>query len=151
MKRSRSSAAAMHVPNRLGAKRISRLHDPAMTALIAFRMGRGTSDHYHSLLAQLMIAENITEIVARHRHLTENIHDALAALNAVFERQAQRTIQDGFWSATVDEMEKIELGCQIARALSETTPGPVVRRAMVRLSQRLDATIDHARRGEENK
>lgn len=130
------------IPNKLGAKRISKLHDPAMVALIAFRMGRGYADHYHSLSAQLMIADVVIKIVHRHRHLAPEIRSALAALNAVYERQAQRTVQDAFWSASGDEMSRIERGCEIARALSASTPGPVIRRAMIRLTQQLDAATE---------
>lgn len=132
----------MAAPNKLGGKRISKLHGPALSALIAFRMGRATEDHYHAVSAQLMIAEAVSRSVARHRHLIPDIRAAMSTLAGIHERQAQRTVKDAFWSASADELVKIELGCEIAQALMTTTPGPVIRRAMINLTRQLDAALE---------
>lgn len=124
----------MTVPNRLSSEQIRQFHDPTMTALIAFRMGRADSDHYHEILAKTLVAHEIAKSVQRHKHLIPDIKAALDALDAV----AKRTIHDAYWTATDEEMQAIETGAEITRALMCATHGPAIRRAMGRVLRMID-------------
>lgn len=114
-------------PNRLSARQVSAIHGPALTALIAFRLGRADSEHYHAVASALLIAQSIAESVPRHRANLPYILDALAALHGVFDRATSGES----WTASSAEMDSMELGVEIARGLLLATPGPKVRRAIM--------------------
>lgn len=131
----------MAAPNRLSLKHKQSLTRPLVDALIAFRLGRGTEDHYYDLGGALFIASEIVQVVARHRHLKPDVDQALAALRDVHQRKRQRTIADAYWAATEDEMVSLELGVEIYKALLDTTPGPQVLRSMRRVLNVIDKKL----------
>lgn len=131
----------MAAPNRLSLKHKQFLTRPLVDALIAFRLGRGTDDHYYDLGGALLIASEIVQVVARHRHLKPDVDQALAALRDVHQRKRQRTVADAYWAATEDEMISLELGVEIYKALLDTTPGPQVLRSMRRVLNGIDKKL----------
>lgn len=113
---------------------------PLTTAIIAMSMGRATAKHYYDLVGAFAIAESVTELVHRHRHLKSELQPALTALGAIFDRRKQRTIPDAPWSATDAEIDDLELGVRIYEAMIKTTPGPAFRRAINRALIKIDKT-----------
>jgi len=128
-------------PNRLSKRQHDAMFKPLTTAMIAFRMGRAQSEHYHEIANAVMYADAIAELVARNRHVRGDLKGSMSALNSIFHRQKQRTIADAPWSGTPDEVDEIELGVEIYKALVTTTPGKVLRRAMTRYSNRVEAAF----------
>lgn len=120
------------IPNKLTAREQSTIFGPATAALIALRMGRADVEHYHNLAGAMLICNHAIELVARHRHLADEIKPAFDALNSIFERAKQRTVEDAPWSGTAEEIDAIESGVEIYKAVVRTTPGPVLRRAILR-------------------
>lgn len=119
-------------PIKLGGKAQSDVMAPVTAALVAMRLGRATTEHYHNLAGAMTIAYRVAELVSRHKHLLDEIQPALDALNAIYARQAQRTIPDAPYSGTAEEIDDIEHGAEIYRAIIRTTPGPVMARAIQR-------------------
>lgn len=113
-------------PTRLNAKRLAALRDPLTTALIAFRLGTATSEHYHEIAGAVTIAVDVINAVPRHAHVLAELQPGIATLNAIFER-------DG-WRATPEEVTTLEGLVEIYLALMLATPGKTVlkciRRAM---------------------
>lgn len=130
----------MGMPRRLSVRQQKEIVSPTLTALIALRMHRATADHYHDLAGGIMIACRIAELVQRHRHLLPDIHEAMRALNTIFTRWQQRTVDDAYLAATHDEMTALELCVRIYRALLQTTPGKVIRRALLNVTEKANAT-----------
>lgn len=128
-------------PNRLPASYKGRRSKPLIDALIAFRLSRATQEHFYEVLGALMIAEQITELVARHRGLIVEIRPALDALDTIHQRQSQRTVKDAYWAASPEEVDAVELAVHIYTAMLGATPGPVVLRAMRRITNGIDVTL----------
>lgn len=126
------------MPNRLSKSQIEYLMAPIRTAIIAFRLGRGDADHYHNLAGQMMIAHRIAELVPRHRHLLVELKSGLSALNSMFDRWKQRTIEDAFISGSVEEIDALDLSAEIYSALLKTTPYRTVRRAIMNVGDAVD-------------
>lgn len=125
-------------PNRLTKKQIDYLMAPIRTAIIAFRLGRADSDHYHNLAAQIMIAHRIAELVQRHRHVLLELKAGMSALDSMFDRWKQRTIQDAFISGTGEEIDALDVAAEIYAALLKTTPYKTVRRAIRNVNDAVD-------------
>lgn len=123
-----------HSPVRLTRSERQRMVSPVMAAVIAFRMHRGRETHYHDLAYHLMLAHQIVSHVQRHEHLTIDTQAGLNALNSVFDRWRQRTVRDGYISATDAEIDALDLAAEIYAAVLKTTPWKTVRRAMLRLN-----------------
>lgn len=130
------------VPNRLSRKNYQPMVDAMHNSIIAFAMGRASDDHYATIAAGVFIADEIATIVQRHRHLREELKPALKALATIYDRQAQRTVSDSFWSATPDEVDALELAFGIYRALMVATPGPTIKRATTRTKKRTIQEIE---------
>ncbi|ATI15658.1 hypothetical protein [Bordetella phage vB_BbrM_PHB04] len=124
-------------PNKLGRTAQSAIMSPLTAGLVALRLGRADAEHYHDLAGGMSIAYRAAELVPRHRHLLAELQPALDALNAIFARHQQRTVEDAPWSGTVEEVDQVENGMRIYEGLIRTTPGPVMLRAIARV--RLDA------------
>ena len=108
-----------------------RLMSPITTALIAMRLGRCSHDHAHDVLAQLLIAYRVCQLVPRHRHLRDDILAAESAVHNMLERYSQRTVKDAYVNGTDDEIDALELASQIYEALLKTTPLRTFRRAVI--------------------
>lgn len=108
-----------------------RLLSPITTALIAMRLGRCNHDHAHDVLAQLLIAYRVCQLVPRHRHLRDDIRAAESAVHNMIERHNQRTIKDAYVNGTTAEIDALELAAQIYEALLKTTPLRTFRRAVI--------------------
>lgn len=108
-----------------------RLMSPITTALIAMRLGRCSHDHTHDVLAQLLIAYRVCQLVPRHRHLRDDILAAESAVHNMLERYSQRTVKDAYVNGTDDEIDALELAVQIYEALLKTTPLRTFRRAVI--------------------
>ena len=108
-----------------------RLMSPITTALIAMRLGRCSHDHAHDVLAQLLIAYRVCQLVPRHRHLRDDILAAESAVHNMLERYSQRTVKDAYVNGTDDEIDALELAAQIYEALLKTTPLRTFRRAVI--------------------
>jgi len=108
-----------------------RLMSPITTALIAMRLGRCNYDHAHDVLAQLLIAYRVCQLVPRHRHLRDDIRAAESAVHNMIERHNQRTVKDAYVNGTDDEIDALELAAQIYEALLKTTPLRTFRRAVI--------------------
>lgn len=118
------------IPNKLDKRRQSAVTDPLMTSMIAMRMGRANSDHYHDIAGALTIAPYIADMVPRHRPLKPDIEKGIEALNQIFLRRQQRTIDDAPWNGTVEELDAVETAVEIYLGFLRTTPGPVMMRAI---------------------
>lgn len=129
------------IPNRLSGNAHQMIIDPLVTGLIAMRMGRGTSEHYHNLATAMMIASHVCEIVHRHNHLQAELKPAFESLNVIFNRRKQRTIEDVPWSGTPEELDDIEHGVEILKAILKTTPGPVMARAVARATKETEEAV----------
>lgn len=116
--------------NRISGHGLSAMMDPLTTALIAMCMGRATADHYYDLASALSIASHAAQIVQRHKHLLTDIMPAMAAICAISDRHEQRTVQDAPYSGTKEEIDAIENGVEIYRAIIQTTPGKPMLRAI---------------------
>ena len=114
-----------------------RLMSPIRTALIAMRLGTATSDHVHDVLAQLLIAYRVCQLVPRHRHLRDDILAAESAVHNMLERYSQRTVKDAYVNGTDIEIDALDLAAQIYEALLKTTPLRTVRRAMLNVSEKV--------------
>lgn len=125
------------IPRRLSVKQQDAILAPVSTGMIALRMHRATSDHYHDMAGGIMIACMIAEIVPRHRHLQLDIHAGMHALNAMFSRWQQRTVEDAYVSATDEEMEALELCVHIYKALLQTTTVRDIRRALWNVTDKI--------------
>jgi len=123
------------IPNKLGRAAQSELMSPLTTALVALRLGRADSDHYHSLACAMTIAYRAAEAVPRHRPLLAEIQPSLDALNAIFDRAKQRTVQDAPWSGTAEEVDQIENGVKLYEGIVRTTPPKVIRRVIMRVME----------------
>lgn len=108
-----------------------RLMSPITTALIAMRLGLCSHDHAHDVLAQLLIAYRVCQLVPRHRHLRDDILAAESAVHNMLERYSQRTVKDAYVNGTDDEIDALELAAQIYEALLKTTPLSTFRRAVI--------------------
>lgn len=108
-----------------------RLMSPITTALIAMRLGRCTDDHAHDVLAQLLIAYRVCQLVPRHRNLRDDIHAAESAVHNMIERYNQRTVKDAYVNGTTAEIDALDLAAQIYAALLKTTPLRTFRRAII--------------------
>jgi|SRR5699024_3987609 len=94
-----------------------RLMSPIRTALIAMRLGRCNHDHAHDVLAQLLIAYRVCQLVPRHRHLRDDIRAAESAVHNMIERHNQRTVKDAYVNGTDDEIDALAiLHCQLRRS-----------------------------------
>lgn len=113
-------------PTRLNKPHLAALRAPLTTALIAFRLGTATSEHYHEIAGAVTIAVDVINAVPRHAHVMAELQPGIATLNAIFER-------DG-WQATPEEVTSLEELVEIYLALMLATPGKTVlkciRRAM---------------------
>lgn len=98
---------------RLTKSQVDDMWRPVLSAMIAYRLGTATDDHYHDILGHLLIAENVVSAVQRHSHLLEPIRNAQAAL-------AQNPVQ----------IDVVETGCEIAKAVYITTPRKAVSKAI---------------------
>src|SRR5690625_6741418 len=114
-----------------------RLLSPITTALIAMRLGRCSHDHAHDVLAQLLIAYRVCQLVPRHRHLRDDILAAESAVHNMLERYSQRTVKDAYVNGTDIEIDALDLAAQIYEALLKTTPLRTVRRAMLNVSEKV--------------
>lgn len=101
---------------RLTKSQIDDMYRPVMEAMIAYRLGTATGEHYHDILGHLLIAETIAKMVQRHNHLIDPIRGAQTALV----------------SEPVD-LEIVETGCEIAKAVYVTTPRKTVSKALKRI------------------
>lgn len=129
----KQSARVIHT--RLDAKRESAAMSPLYAGIVALRLGRADTEHYHDLAGAMSIAYRTAEKVERHRPLLAEIQPALDALTAIFNRAEQRTVKDAPWSGTPDEIDLIENGVNIYRAILRTTPGKVILGAIRRIQQ----------------
>lgn len=123
------------IPNKLGRAAQSELMAPTTTALIALRLGRADSEHYHALACAMTIGYRAAEAVQRHRPLLPELQPALDALNAIFNRAKQRTVPDAPWSGTADEVDQIENGVKLYEGIMRATPPKVIRRVIMRVMQ----------------
>lgn len=123
------------IPNKIGRTAQSAIMDPLTIALIALRRDRATAEHYHDLAGALSIAFRAAELVPRHRYLIDGLQPGLDALNAIFARSQQRTVDDAFWNGTPKEVDDIENGVKIYHAIVRTTPTKVMLRAITRMQQ----------------
>ena len=98
------------------------LLDPPTTALIAFHLGHGTSEHYHTLAAAMMLAHEIVATTQRHQHLAPLTLAACGAMNAIFNR--------GNWQATDDEKTAIDNGLTVYKAVIEATTAKKVKKCL---------------------
>ncbi|MFA7667770.1 MAG: hypothetical protein WCX93_00290 [Burkholderiaceae bacterium] len=125
-------------PTRLGGAAVRDLMAPLQDALIALRLHRASESHYHDLAAAITILYRVSESVAKHRHLLPEIQPAVGALNAIYDRRQQRTVES-FWSGTEAEIDAIQTAVEIYRAVILTTTGPrmanVIRRVARDLTQ----------------
>lgn len=117
---------------------MSAIMDPLTTAVIAMRLKRAAADHYHDLAAAIMICEAITKFVHRHQHLASEIQPGINALNAIYVRQAQRTIPDAPYTGSVEEVDAIDSAVTIYRSVLTVTPGDQIRKAIRAVTQGLD-------------
>lgn len=129
------------MPRRLPASSQSALMSPLLTGMIALRLRRGTSEHYHDLAASIMIAHRLAGLVPRHRHLQEETQAAMSALNSMFERWKQRTVSDAYVAGTDDEIDALDTAVQVYAALLKASHGKYVRRALLNVN---DATREAA-------
>jgi hypothetical protein len=120
------------VPNKLAARELSAIMAPLTNALIAFRLGRGSDDHYNDLAAAFVIAQEIAALVPRHRPLQAELQPCVQALHRIWERRRQRTIPDAPYTGLPEEIDEVENGVQIYRGLLLATPGKTVLRAISR-------------------
>lgn len=81
-----------------------------------------------------MIAGRIAELVPRHRHTLAEIRKATTLLGILYERWANRTIEDAFIAGKPEEVDAIEIAVKIYEALLKTTPLSTVRKAMLNVS-----------------
>lgn len=126
----RDAAMKQTTINRINRTGLATMMDPPTTAVIAMRMGRATAEHYYNIAQALMIASHAADVVARHRHLQDEIGPALEAVAAIHARHEQRTIEDAPYSGTPDEIDAIQNGLEIYRAILQATPGKALLRAI---------------------
>lgn len=119
-------------PNKLNRTAHNAILEPVITAMVAMRLSRATSEHYHTLASAFLIASHAVELTPRHAHLADTVTAGLSALGHVFARHEQRTIQDAYFTATADELDAIHDALEIYKALLKTTPGRTWRRAIHR-------------------
>lgn len=89
------------------------------------------------MIAGVLIADEIANIVHRHKHLRAELKHALDALASIADRVRQRTVDDAYWSATQEEADSLDLAVEIYKDLMISTPGQMVRRAMLRVNEQL--------------
>lgn len=123
---------------RIPASHRKKLLDPAITGLIAFRMGRADDMQYHFVAYSILVAAEVISMVERHRGLKDDIQAAHRALNSVYDRRKQRTLDDVPWSATPEEIDALELGVKIFDALVKATPAKTITRAMNAIARKFD-------------
>lgn len=123
---------------RLPERARKKLLDPAITGLIAFRMGRADDMQYHFVAYSILVAAEVVSMVERHRDLEQDIKAAHRALNSVFHRRKQRTLDDVPWSATPEEIDALELGVKIFDAPVKATPAKTITRAMNAIARKFD-------------
>ena len=101
---------------RLTKSQIDDMYRPVLNAMVAYRVGTATDEHYHDILGHLLIAEIIAKMVQRHNHLVEPIRGAQTAL-----------------VSEPIELDIVETGCEIAKAVYVTTPRKTVSKALKRI------------------
>lgn len=129
----------MRAPARLGGAAVRDLMAPLQDALIALRLHRASEAHYHDLAAAITILYRVAESIAKHRHLLPEIQPAVGALNAIYDRRQQRTVES-FWSGTEAEIDAIQAAVEIYRAVILTTTGPRMSRVIRRVARDLAET-----------
>jgi hypothetical protein len=107
------------ISNRLRPHEIAALVEPLTTAVIALRLGTATEQHLSDLCAAVHISYRIAEAVARHCYLLPHLTKASDALIA----QGQGEPFD---------VDAIDNGISIFRALIIATPRPKVAKIMTR-------------------
>lgn len=124
--------------NRINRTGLATMMEPPTTAVIAMRIGHATAEHYYDIAQALLIASHAAEVVVRHRHLQDEIGPALQAVAAIHARHEQSTVKDAPYSGTPEELDVIQNGLDIYRAILLSTPGKSLLRAINLVQRDMD-------------
>lgn len=104
---------------KLTQKQRTNILAPALSGVIAFRMGRANEDHFYAMYSHVLIALQIASLVPRHRHLTPDLIEAKEILEKA--KFSQKESNDDFFSLTKEEIDLVDLSFEIYKGLLLTT------------------------------